>query len=104
MITWSLSRALKALAAWIDKRFPEKVVVSNEDFDSLQREQMLAKGQVRDLWETVGLLKVRITVLENGLAGVKDLLAKGGLTAVKTEADKLRDNFVRGEFARTDAT
>jgi hypothetical protein len=51
--------------------------------------------------------KLRGTVQQNqidnllaSVAAIKDLLAKGGATVLKSEAEKLRDQFVRGELRR----
>ncbi len=90
-------RLLRRAAEWLDRRFPPKVVVTQESYDEMQAKlhkhnKELARLAGENLSE-----RGRIDALEKSLAALKDGIAKGKVPLSATEKDRLRDDFVKGE-------
>jgi len=93
-------RALKAFADWLDKRFPAKVTITEAKLAEFEFRLHRADKNSSGFQTDFMLAAARIASLEDSVRALKDLIAKGGATAVKTEKEVLRDQFVRGEFSR----
>lgn len=111
MVGFGMIRLLKRIADWLDRRFPPRLVVTQEAYDALLEKQHSISKRADKFRDELNELAVgigkeikadreRISALEKSLAAMKELLAKGGATMIKTEADKLRDQFVKGDFQR----
>lgn len=88
-------KLLIRFAAWMDARFPARLVVTQEIFDTLSARFHRQEKLTDSLRIVLDDEQVRVAALEKSVAALKDLIAKGGVTMIKTEADRLRDNFVR---------
>lgn len=93
-------RRLKAFADWLDKRFPPKVVLTQEDYELVKGALASVCKEVLEDGHRIKLIAERVEATEKSIAALKDLLSKGGVMAMKPEKDLLRDEFVRGEFSR----
>ena len=93
-------RALKAFADWLDRRFPPKKVVTEEIFRDFEHRLSNAIRNSSGFNNDFMAIAKRLQEAEESIRAIKELLAKGGVSAMKIEADKLRDQFVRGEFQR----
>lgn len=91
-------RLLKRLADWLDQRFPAKVTINEETFNDLQRRLMLLERHAELHIKRLDAHEDAITASVKSLIGLKESLTRGGALAVKSEAEKLRDEFVQGTF------
>ena len=92
--------ALKAFVLWLDARFPPKKVVTEEIFRDFEHRLSNAIRNSSGFNSDFMTMAKRLQEAEESIRAIKELLAKGGVSAMKIEADKLRDQFVRGEFQR----
>ena len=95
-----MRKLLRRFLDWLDSRFPAKVVVTEQAYKEIGEELARIGCSLNAYNGTNNLLRLRIDTLEASVAAIKDLLAKGGASFVKPEAEKLRDAFVRGDFQR----
>lgn len=83
--------ALLAALTWLDRRFPPRVTVTKEAYEAMiEREHQRAKGATT-LRLDLDTTKDRIKNLETAVAGIKDLLAKGGSSPAP---EKRRADFI----------
>lgn len=90
-------RWLLRFAAWLDARFPPKVVVTQEIFNDMQEKihrhnKELARLAGENLAE-----RSRIDALEKTISALKDGISKGKIPISATEKDKMREDFIKGE-------
>lgn len=95
MIRWLLR-----CAEWLDKRFPPKVVVTQKDYEAFTDRGQRHESALGAMRLSMDELRTEVTGVKASLAAIKEALAKGGAAVLKPEAEKLRDEFVRGEFNR----
>jgi hypothetical protein len=88
-------RLLLRAAEWLDRRFPPKVVVTQESYDAMQEKLHKHNKELARLGGENLAERGRIDALEKSLAAIKDGIANGKVPtgAVK---DRLRDEFVSG--------
>jgi hypothetical protein len=87
-------KLLVRMAAWLDRRFPPKVTVTESNYVDLTTKMDCHDAMFQTHAHEVNTLKSRVTVLESQMAALKDALIKSGSIAIKTEADKLRADFI----------
>jgi hypothetical protein len=80
--------------------FPPKVTIREKDLIVLLADIATLQTACRANASRSDDASDRIKILETSISGIKDLLAKTGATTIKSEAEKMRDQFVRGEFTR----
>ena len=91
---------------WLDKRFPEKVVVTksryNELLDkielienSINYTQGLISTEVSKLKIEANEMKQRAERFEKAISGIKEALVKGEFPMPKTEEQRDRENFIK---------
>lgn len=85
-------RLLKTFADWLDKRFPPKVHVTEDSFNSLLRQETGRTDRINSHEATLADHRVKIASLEKTIAAIKDHLAKGG--AVGPAAELRRAEFI----------
>ena len=100
-------RLLKQFADWLDRRYPPIVKVTVDDYNKLEDmifglSTLTTNNEARTSARLSSLATAHDDLFKS-VAAIKDLLAKGGVTTPKTESEKLRDQFVRGEFRRETA-
>ncbi len=81
-------RLLVKFGKWLDKRFPEKLVVKVDDYEALHTEISLIRGQLNDNGLSLHKALERLSVVENNAVhkqAVQDLIQ-----AVKV----LKDEYV----------
>ena len=93
-------RLLKQFADWLDRRYPPKVTVTEEVFDELRRNEHMLRKSVSSLKLEYDTMQAEFVAIRKSVDGLKDALAKGGITSIKTEAETLRTQFVEGNFTR----
>lgn len=93
-------RWLVSLAAWLDKRFPPKVVVTQESYDALQEKEHRHSKELARLAGEIHVERDRVTLLEKSLAALKEGIVKGQISLNAREAAKMREEFVSGNFSR----
>ena len=93
-------KALLRLVEWLDARFPSKVHVTEEAYDSLLGRLSKLELKAAQLLQSDDIRIARMTKMEVSIFAIKDFLAKSGANITKTESDKLREQFVKGEFRR----
>lgn len=87
-------RLLKALADWLDKRYPPRFRYTEKHHKEIWDRISYSEDVIKDRSKAIGHLDGRIKVLEESIAAIKDLLAKNGANILKPEAQKLRDEFI----------
>ena len=104
-------RLLVRLGLWLSKRFPEKVIVTLEDYRDLHAKQALALEAIRqhsaaaaslsermakvEQWaQALKMLEADHALLSNSVAAIKDVLTKSGAAAPKPEKEQLRAAFI----------
>lgn len=93
-------KAILRLVEWLDRKFPPKLVITVEDYERLSNRIDRCAKDAGNFHDDFMLLAERVNKLDESIRAIKDILSKGGATAVKPESDKLRDQFVRGELNR----
>ncbi len=78
---------LVSLAAWLDRRFPPKVVVTQEVFEALQAKEHKHSKEIASLQGEVLVLKADNVAQAKSISGLKDLLSKSASPAL---SDALR--------------
>jgi hypothetical protein len=86
-------RLLVKLGAWLDKRFPEKLVVRLEHYNELAVSYSQLGERHQALFISFQRLEDRIGKLEAHVAAVKDVIIKSGLRE-PTETERRRAAFV----------
>lgn len=87
-------KLFKKLFDWLDKRFPPKVVVAESDLRILSERMDMALSDHNFNAGQISAHLGRIQALEKSVTVIKDVLAKNGNITIKTEAEKLRDQFI----------
>jgi hypothetical protein len=96
-------RWLLRAAEWLDKRFPPKVVVTQEMYDALQAKEHRHSKELASVQGELMVLKERCGAQEKSLAALKDGIVKGQVPLSSSEKARLRDEFVRGDWGRPQA-
>ncbi len=91
-----IRQLLRALA-WLDARFPPKVVVTQEIFDALSTKSHNQAAAIAHLQGEDLVVKSRLLSVEKSLAALKDGISKGKVPLSASEKDRMRDEFVKGE-------
>ena len=86
-------RALVRLGAWLDKRFPEKVVMKQAELLTLKAQINTARITLIDDDSRIERLVVRLATLEAQIAAIRDTIIKSGLRE-PTETERRRAAFV----------
>lgn len=90
-------RWLLSIATWLDRRFPPKVVVTQENYDELQ--QKLHRHN-KDLARLAGenlAERGRIDALEKSFSALKEGIVTGKVPALALDKAKMREDFIKGE-------
>lgn len=90
-------RLLLRAAEWLDRRFPPKVVVTQENYDEIQAKLHKHNKELARLAGENLAERGRIDALEKSLAAIKEGIATGKVPTGPAGKDRLRDEFVRGE-------
>ena len=91
-------RALLAALTWLDRRFPPKVVVTQEAFDAIQEKEHKHSKEIARLQGEDLVVKGRIAALEKSFSALKDGIVTGKVpTGGGVDKDRLRSEFVKGE-------
>ena len=96
-----MRKLLRRFLDWLDARFPEKVHITLEQVESIDRRLDSVYHSLSELESSHDENIKRFAKIEASISAIKDVLAKGGASVVKSESDKLRDQFIRGEFPRS---
>ena len=91
-------RLIVALGKWLDDRFPVKVHVTQDMFDSLLLRMNKFESRIEAIETADFDHRQSISRLEDSIRAIKEVLAKAGATVLKTEKDLLRERFIAGEF------
>lgn len=91
-----IRRLMRALA-WLDLRFPPKVVVTQEVFEAMSAKNHKNSKEIAALQGEQMVLRDRIAALEKSFAALKDGIVKGVVPVAAAEKSRLRDEFVKGE-------
>jgi hypothetical protein len=90
-------RWLLRIAEYLDRRFPPKVVVTQEVFEALSAKTHKNAKEIAALQGEQMVLRDRLAGAEKSLAAVKEALTKGGSPATAAVKDRLREDFIKGE-------
>ena len=93
-------KLIKQFVDYLDRRFPPKVHVTEALFDELRRTEHLHRKNLTSLKMEFDTMQAEFSALRKTVDGLKDALTKGGITGIKSEAEKLRESFVAGNFGR----
>lgn len=85
-------RALKAFVEWLDRRFPEKAVVTPKMLSQFKSDMDSAIHAAEALYDAHSELWKRVESLEKSMAAIKDAIAKAQMPLVA--ADKRRSEFI----------
>lgn len=91
-------RSLLRLAEWLDKRFPPRVVVTQEQYDALTDRAHKHEKTLAALKMEISDLSGRCASAEKSIVAIKDALARGGSVMMRAELDKMRDRFIKGDW------
>lgn len=91
-------RWLVRAAAWLDKRFPPKVVVTQEQFEAIQERVHRQQQQNAKLAGELVTVTEKLAQVEKSLAALKEGIVKGEMPISTGERARLRDSFVKGEW------
>ena len=85
-------RVLVRLGAWLDKRFPEKVVVTQANYETLKRDFAELFDSHRSFRAALSVseqsTETRIAAIESQVAAIRDTIIKSGLRE-PTETERL---------------
>lgn len=90
-------RWLVALAAWLDRRFPPKVVVTEANYAEMQEKLHRHNRELARLAGENLAERGRIDSLEKSLAALKEGIVKGVVPVAPADKVRLREEFIKGE-------
>lgn len=90
-------KLLLKLFNWLDKRFPSKFYVNEEIYQGLTDRIHGHTKTLASLSNKIDDLTDRIKSLEKSNAAIKEALG-GYSPALKSEANRLREEFIKGKF------
>lgn len=88
-------RLLKRIADWLDSRFPAKVHVTEAGYHKLLCDFANLKGIFEANRVDSKELEIRVRILEKSLISLKEALVKGEMPMPRTEAQRMREAFIR---------
>jgi uncharacterized membrane protein len=90
-------RQLIAVLAWLDRRFPPKVTVTKEAFESMIERETQRRKQIERALSEIDSLKERVKKEEDATAAIKKVLMEAATAGAVQE--KRRSAFVEsGRF------
>ena len=96
-------RFFRFIFEWLDRRFPPKVKITREIYEDLLSHDIEINRRVASLSDNLLYLQGELDKTIKSLNAIKDILAKNGNIIIKTEADKLRDQFIKEGHIRNAA-
>jgi hypothetical protein len=94
-------RAILRFVQWLDSRFPAKVEITRENWYEMQSQHLYQRERISELRRDLEATRAEMSAwgidgakTKEAVSAIKDLLAKNGNLVVKSDASKLRDEFV----------